>query len=172
MLVDKQIKELHQSIFLEGYNQQNVKSVSYDISINSIYTSSGERESTDLNPGEFVMIATDVKVHVPDNMVISVGQRNSRIRMGLLVDGPKYFPGHETVVFIRAINLSQNSITLKKGDGIAQLFFDILDEIPEVTYNNQPGNAFNLENSFRGLGNYKDELSSRITHSLDEARER
>ncbi len=86
MLVDKQIKELHQSIFLEGYKQQNVKSVSYDVAIRSIYTASGEKEKTELNPGEFVMIATDVKVRVPDNMVISIGQRKSRIRMGLLVE--------------------------------------------------------------------------------------
>lgn len=159
MLVDKQIKELHQSIFLEGYKQQNVKSVSYDVAIRSIYTASGEKEKTELNPGEFVMIATDVKVRVPDNMVISIGQRNSRIRMGLLVDGPKYFPGHETVVFIRAVNLSQDMITLKKGDGIAQLFFDLLPEVPDVTYNNQPDNAFNMESNFRGLGNYQNKLS-------------
>lgn len=172
MLVDRQIKELADTIFTRGYSAENVRTVSYDISVSRIYAASGSSDEIELEPGEFVMIETDVAVSVPDNMVISVGQRNSRIRMGLLVDGPKYFPGHKTNIYVRAINLSQDKILLRKGDGIAQLFFQELAETPLQTYDQQENNSFNQETVFRGLGNCQNELGERITQSLDSARER
>jgi hypothetical protein len=56
-------------------------------------------------------------------------------------------------------NISSNTITLKKGNKIAQVFFEKLDEVPEHTYQEQTNASFNNEETYMGYGKYQSEYS-------------
>ena len=86
-----------------------------------------------------------------------IGEKNSRLRQGLWVSGPHYFPGHSTYIFLRVKNISPNDIGIKEGDKIAQIFFEQLDEVPDTTYDSQADASFNDEDQYRGLGRYTTE---------------
>lgn len=166
--VDKDIKKFGNSV-INNYNEDNVSSMSYDIAIDNIILGKNELASSyRLRPGEMVMIQTREEINVPENMTISVGEKNSKLRAGLFVSGPRYFPGHKTRVFLRVKNISSNIIDIESGDNIAQLFFEDLSGVPDKPYNKQEGASFNDEDVYRGFGNYKDEFDSRIEKIQEE----
>ena len=43
-----------------------------------------------------------------------IGEKNSRMRQGLWVSGPHYFPGHKTYIYLRVQNLTADTIKIKK----------------------------------------------------------
>ena len=94
---------------------------------------------------------------MPKDLVGRIGEKNSRMRQGLCVAGPHYFPGHETYLYLRVQNLSENPITLDENDTIAQIFFEKLDEISEKTYDQQGNASYNNENEYRGMAKYKEQ---------------
>lgn len=163
ILVDKDIKQRATEIFLEGYDEKNVKAVSYDLHIDGIINGDGLVKSYELRPNEIVFIKTIEQIKMPQDLMGRIGEKNSRMRQGLCVAGPHYFPGHQTYIFLRIHNISSVSIKLRTNDNIAQIFFEQLTDIPENPYNNQAGAAFNEEEQYRGLGKYKDEYEQRMT---------
>ena len=171
ILSDKNIKELGSSLITEGYNPDNVQAASYDLTIGSIIV--GDREETEytIRPDELLFIKTAEQITMPYNLVGVIGERNSRMRMGLWVSGPHYWPGHKTFMYLRVKNLSGNPIILKQGEGIAQIIFEEMKEVPEVPYDKKKGASFNDENSYRGLGNYTNEYNQRIARLTTEKAE-
>ena len=87
-------------------------------------------------------------IHLPGTLVARVMLRNSRIRQGLSLDTPLYFPGHSTRVFFRVTNVSQGAIALDCVCGIAQLVFERVEGEVEHPYNG----AFTDEFDYRGVG--------------------
>lgn len=168
ILVDKNIKQRSSEIFKEGYNEANVTSVSYDLHIEGIVEDDTLSVAYSLRPNEVIVIKTKEKIKVPDDLLGRIGEKNSRIRQGLSVVGPHYYPGHETYLYLRVQNITSSVIKVKKGDAIAQLFFEQLSEKPEKTYENQTNASFNHEDEYRGLGNYKSEYENRI-EKIDDA---
>lgn len=168
ILSDKNIREFGDRLITEGYNPDNVQPASYDLTIGSIIV--GDREETEytIRPDELLFIKTAEQISMPDNLLGVIGERNSRMRMGLWVSGPHYFPGHKTFMFLRVKNLSANPITIKKGEGIAQIFFEEMKEVPEVPYDKKKDASFNDETEYRGLGRYTDEYSQRIANITSE----
>lgn len=161
-LVDKQIRELGNRVIVRGYDPERIGPVSYDVTINSILAPAGNKNFYSLPPGEAVFIQTEQEIHVPDNLLISIGNKNSLLRLGLTVDGPKYFPGHQTVLFLRVENISANVVELSKGMEIAQMFYEQLSEIPEAGYGQRQNVSFQNETEYREFGNYQKEYESRI----------
>ncbi len=161
ILVDKIIKERSSEIFKEGYDASNVTAVSYDLHIAGIVENNSLSSSYSLRPNEVVFIKTKEKIKVPDDLMGRIGEKNSRIRQGLSVIGPHYYPGHETYLYLRVQNVTSSAIKIKSGDAIAQLFFEQLVCVPEKTYASQENASFNNEDEYRGLGNYKDEYEKR-----------
>ena len=168
ILVDKKIKERSSEIFKDGYDESNVTAISYDLQIQGIVEEESLSESYTLRPNEMVFVKTKEKVKIPDDLMGRIGEKNSRMRQGLSVSGPHYYPGHETYIFLRVHNITSSTIKIKKNDKIAQLFFEELTEIPEKTYVNQTNASFNQEDDYRGLGNYKDEYQKRM-EKVDDA---
>lgn len=162
ILVDKDIKKLAKDIIVSGYKEENVNAVSYDLSIRQIVLEQGNVDFYTLNPNEVVFIKTNEEVCIPKNLMGRIGEKNSRMRLGLFVSGPHYFPGHRTYMFLRVMNISSNKIEIKKGDKIAQIFFEELTQEPEQDYSMQTGASFNNENQYRGLGNYQSEYNKQI----------
>lgn len=161
-LVDREIKEQHDDLILQGYDEKNVNPTSYDLTIGSILSGHGESDVFTLLPNATVFAKTKEEIHIPDNLCGHIGEKNSRMREGLWVSGPTYFPGHTTFVFLRVRNVSQNEITIKAGDKIAQISFEKLGTTPDHPYNTISSASFNEEDAYRGMGKYTSEYEKRI----------
>ena len=162
ILVDREIKQRGKDIVIEGYDENNVNSVSYDVTLECIITNDAEKESYILQPGETIFVRTREMIHMPDDLMGRIGEKNSKMRLGIQVSGPHYFPGHKTYMFLRVSNISPNRIKLDKGDKIAQIFFEQLEEVPQKTYNLQENASFNNEEKYRGFAGYQDEYERKI----------
>lgn len=154
-LVDKQIKSRVKDgqLIVESYDEKNLNCISYDLTIDFFITDHQDKKRT-LAPGEVIMIRTKEKLKIPTDVSGIIGEKNSRMRQGLVVSGPRYFPGHETYAFLRVQNISSNVIELEQGNKIAQIFFEKLDETPEHPYNEQENASFNNEILYVGYGKY------------------
>lgn len=163
MLTDKEIKTLGKSV-LHPFSEDHVGPVSYDLDIEGYIDATGNlvKQDVALIPQETIIVKTIQSLNVPDDIVGIIGERNSRIRQGLQVSGPHYFPGHDTAIYLRITNVSPSKITLKTGEGIAQIFFERLSTVPEKTYDRVASASFNNENSYLGYGKYKSEYLSQM----------
>lgn len=159
---DKEITEKGSNIIIEGFDRENINPVSYDLTVGAIVGEDGEVKTYDLKPDEMIFIRTKEKIHMPDDLMGRIGEKNSRMRQGLWVSGPHYFPGHTTYMFLRVKNISQNIITLGQGQKIAQIFFEELTDTPAKTYDKQEDASFNDESSYRGFGKYESVYDSEI----------
>lgn len=172
VLVDKEIKARASEIFLENcYEEQNVTAISYDLHIRKIIAGENTVDAYDLRPNEFIYVETVEKIKMPLDLMGVIGEKNSRMRQGLNVAGPHYYPGHQTRIFLRVQNISSCNIKIKESDSIAQLFFEKLDQIPEKPYNQQINASFNDEDVYRGFGRYKDEYEERMNIVVERANE-
>ena len=168
ILVDKEIREMvyRNQLIVEGFKLENLGSVSYDLSIGNIiaFTENDtvECEKHEIFCGEYVIIRTQEKLFIPYNLIGKVEEKNSIIRMGLVVSGPCYQPGHETYAYLRVLNISKRTICLEKGFKIAQIMFEELKSAPEVSYNKRKTASFNNEYEYRGFGKYEKDYRKRI----------
>lgn len=162
ILVDKNIKNRVNKgeLICSGYKDGNVNSISYDLTIGEFIDEN--KSSIEIEPGRFIIIKTLEELNIPDDITGRIGEKNSLLRLGLKVDGPQYQPGHRTYGFLRVQNISNNTIKLSRGMKIAQIYFEELKEIPEVSYNKQDNASFNNENNYRYLGKHSKELSMLI----------
>ena len=163
VLVDKEIKRLSNEIFQEGYEASNVTAISYDLHIQNIIANEELVDLYVLRPGEVVFVKTKEKISMPTDLMGRIGEKNSRMRQGLIVAGPHYYPGHCTYLYLRVQNATAGTIKIKKGDVIAQMFFEQLIDIPDKDYSQQVNASFNNEDAYRGLGNYRDEYEDRMS---------
>ena len=162
ILVDKDIKKYisNKKLIIEHENIENINSISYDITINT-FIDKPESEYS-LKPNDFVIIKTLEKISLPENVIAKVEEKNSLLRMGLVVTGPCYQPGHETYCYLRVQNISNKNIVLKKGLKIAQLIFIKLENTPDIPYNLKKNASFQNEENYKGYGNYQEEYEKMI----------
>lgn len=136
--------------------------VSYDLATEAFFTdaeSYGKKSATSvLNPGDSVFVSSKETIALPNDLACVVLLKNSRIRQGLRLDAPLYFPGHETRVYFRVTNVSGSEITLGAEKGIAQIAFERLDRPTDVPYEG----TFSDEFSFAGMGNYASSYQDEI----------
>ena len=164
ILVDKDIRRLASEgkLISENFAPENVGPVSVDLTVLGTVNDEGKLvEEFNLDPNCIAIVKTREKLAIPHNMVGRVGEKNSVIRTGIKVDAPLYQPGHCTYAFLRVINLTGETFTVRKGFHIAQIFFEEIKGCPEVSYNEQPGASFNEEDDYVGYGKY-----SRLYRSL------
>lgn len=167
ILVDKEIKRRSSEIFKDGYVESNVTAISYDLHIQGIVDETTLSDAYTLRPGEVVFVKTKEQISMPTDLMGRIGEKNSRMRQGLVVAGPHYYPGHTTYIFLRVQNVTSGTIKIKKGDKIAQIFFEQLMEEPEKDYTKQSNASFNDEDDYRGLAKYKDEYEDRMAQIKD-----
>ena len=150
LLNDGEIRSLIKSGVLSGASENNVGPVSYDLTTEEFYDESGPHSTYELMPGQSVFVGSSESIHLPNDVVARVLLRNSRIRQGLDLEAPLYFPGHSTTVYFRVTNLSGSAILLDTKKGIAQITFERLERAAEKPYSGAFSNEFN----YRGLGDY------------------
>ena len=164
LLSDRGIRELIGSGAIEGGRDSSVGPVSYDLATRGFYTRDGEAERVELMPGDSVFVGSEEVLHVPEAMAARVLLKNSRIRQGLALDAPLYFPGHVTRVYFRVTNVSADAIALDRSRPIAQVAFETVQD--GAAYDG----AFAGEIDFRGLASYSDVLGPQV-RELDAKRD-
>lgn len=162
ILVDKEIRARSLDIFKKNYDPKHVQPISYDIYIDEIISEKNNVASFLLEPHETIMVRCKEEIHVPDDLIIRIENKNSLIRLGLTIVAPVYNPGHVTPIYLRVENISSNIITLEHDMVIAQMLFEKLSNIPEITYNKKTDASFNNEDKYRGLGKYDHILKSKM----------
>ena len=146
-----EIRELVDSGVIAGADVGSIGPLSYDLSTREFYTDDEALASVSLAPGESVFVGSEETIDLPSNLACRVMLRNSRIRQGLHLDAPLYFPGHKTRVFFRMTNVSANTIALDREKGPSSIAFE---EVQGVTHPYE--GAFSEEFDFRGMGDYRD----------------
>lgn len=165
ILVDKNIKSLvaQGKLIKEGYKDENLGCVSYDLTIDFILThNENSLDETDMNkketyylgPGEYVMIKSVELLSIPNNILGRIADKNSLMRLGISITGPHYQPGHTTYAYLRVQNISCDKIKISKGQKIAQIIFEELKTVPEVPYDKDESASFNNELEYKGFGKY------------------
>lgn len=157
-LSDARIRELIESGVLENARVDNIGPVSCDLMTDAFYTAEGRSDIVLLAPGDSVFVASRETLHLPSNLTARVFLKNSRIRQGLSLEAPLYFPGHETVVYYRVTNVSADAIELSTANGLAQIAFEPVEGEVEHPYSG----TFNREFDFRGMANYSDVYRSEM----------
>lgn len=157
LLSDARIRKLIEDGVIEDARPDNVGPVSYDLVTKGFYRDGTELTEVELAPGESVFVGSREVVRLPGDIAARVLLKNSRIRQGLALDAPLYFPGHATRIYFRVTNVSASTISLDAGKGIAQVTFEGVDGV-EHPYSG----AFSDEFSFSGLGSYEDVYGDQI----------
>lgn len=168
----------HQSILgyidsnvIEEGRKENAGPVSYDLTTQCFFTDSTSYgaglTSCTLNPGDSTFVSSVERINLPADLACSVLIKNSRLRQGLRLDAPLYFPGHKTRVYFRVTNVSSDAITLDTTKGIAQLTFERLDEPTDAPYEG----TFSDEFSFKGMGDYESLFGNDLKKLEDKASE-
>ena len=173
ILVDKEIQKMVQNgkLIKEGYEPSNLNSMSYDLTVDTVIVADKENQDDigskevaeySIAPGEYVYIKTKETLSIPVNILGRIAEKNSIMRMGLVVSGPHYQPGHITNSFLRVQNISPTKITIKNGRKIAQIIFEQLQDIPDKPYCMDERASFNNEFTYKGFGKYKNEYQKSI----------
>lgn len=157
LLGDKDIQSLIRNGVLKNAKTSHVGPVSYDLETQSFYRDGESSKTVVLNPGDSVFVSSVEDVYLTEDIAARVLIKNSRLRQGLTLDAPLYFPGHETKLFFRVTNISSDLISLDTDKGIAQVIFEQVDDV-ERPYDG----AFSGEFSFKGLADYTDIYKSEI----------
>ena len=139
--------------------------VTYDLATRHFFIDRyDETDTYNLEPNASVFVDAEEIIKLPDNLAATVLLKNSRMRQGLSLDAPLYFPGHETRVFFRITNVSSNEITIDAKKPIAQIAFQEVSEV-EHPYHG----AFAQEFNFRGMGDYESSYSKELKKFSDKS---
>lgn len=122
---------------VKDYREENIGAFSYDVSIAYIIKTGKEKknlEQYELLPGETVFVASNEVFNFPDDCLGMVGLRYSCIRQGLSCESPVYYPGHNTRLFTRISNMSDDIILLSKNDSVVSIMYYKLDSNSSAPY--------------------------------------
>jgi len=151
MLVDREIVGLMRDGVLHDAEQGRIGPVSYDLRTQAFYGDDTKYEAVVLKPGDSTFVGTRESIRLQNDLVATIALKNSRIRQGLLIVAPVYFPGLATRVFFRVTNTSTEDIALDTESDVAQIMFERIATAPDHPYVGE----FSDEFEFRGLGRYK-----------------
>lgn len=171
LLSDGEIRGLIADDVLRDARPDRVGPVSYDLRNAYFVNADGaQRQVWDLGPGDSVFVASQETVALPNDIAARILLKNSRIRQGLSLAAPLYFPGHATRLFYRVTNISSARIQLRADGDIAQLVFERVERPVEQPYQG----AFADEMSFSGMGSYGDAYEAEmqvVEQKVEEARQ-
>ena len=157
LLGDSDIEKLISDGVLREARKEQIGPVSYDLRTESFHKNGSNLAEVALAPGDSVFVSSIENVYLSDDLAARVLIKNSRLRQGLTLDAPLYFPGHKTKLFFRVTNISSDVINLDTSKGLAQVAFERVDGV-RLPYEG----AFSGEFNFRGLGDYSDIYKNEI----------
>lgn len=181
-------KLVEEKNLITPFNDSNVNSGSYDISVSStilkikksfkvIDLSNQEQiskmyEEVDikngyiLKPGESILCALNETISVPENMVAYIRPRTSVSRLGLYINAQHLQAGYSGILNILLCNMSCNSYRIIPDLRIGQVVFDELtDGITEdLLYPNEATPMYQNEDGLVGSKIYADYIGKVFRH--------
>ena len=153
LLSDGEIRELIEQDVLVNADKNKVGAITCDLRTKRFVFSDGSsRASCRLQHGDSAFVECVGGVQLPHTIAARVLLKNSRIREGLTLDAPLYFPGHRTIVYYRVTNVSADTIILDSARPIAQIAFERVEKPVDNAYEG----TFQDEMEFRGMDRYED----------------
>jgi dCTP deaminase len=156
MLADHQIrKAVLRHDLIQGFREGNLNPASYDLTLSDMISTIewGVIDTTEvgeytldrtmvggvgflLEPGEFILAATNEVLSVPPTLCARVEGKSSLGRLGLAVHITAGFidPGFHGSVTLEIANLQKNPVILHAGMRIAQVAFNYMSAPPEMPY--------------------------------------
>lgn len=108
-----------------------------------------DREEHWLAPGEFLLAATLERFQMPNDLLGLVHDKSTWARRGLSVFNTVIEPGWRGWLTLELVNHGQNTIHLRRGMGIAQVVFHLLDRPTVEPY---PDDAKYQDQAFGPVG--------------------
>lgn len=105
----------------------------YDVTVE--FDGKGEKQVLVIAPHCFVLASTIERFIMPSNIVGKVHDKSSWARHGLTVQNTVIEPGWCGWLTLELTNHSDGSITIRRGDPIAQVLFETLSSTPHQPYN-------------------------------------
>lgn len=156
LLSDRGIKSLIDSGNLSAASPKSVGVITYDLTTDHFSDEVGAHSEYLLKPGCSVFVGSKEIVDLPANLTARVLLKNSRVRQGLTLDTPLYFPGHKTVLYFHITNVSGDEIRFNQSSSIVQVAFERVDEIVV----NPPNETFNKEFNYKGMARHSPRYSA------------
>jgi dCTP deaminase len=115
------------------FSRDQLQPASYDVLLGQLPNTTNKTKT--IMPGEFMLASTVEYVNLPANIVGRIEGKSSLARKGLIIHTAGFVdPGFRGQLTLEITNLSQNDLTLKVGDRIAQIAFSFLDEAAARPY--------------------------------------
>lgn len=153
---------------ITNFSDGNLGAISYDLSIDSVLISAdSEKTGYELAPGCYIYVKMWETLNMPRDLIGRIEEKNSRMRMGLVVSGPTYQPGHKTAIFLRVHNISSDIIQIRKGMKIAQIVFEEINDSLDKSYAERVNATFQNEFDYTGYNNYENEYKKDIQKVSD-----
>lgn len=169
-IADSKIKELNSSL-ITPFKEDAIGPVSYDLTARQFHLlKNGEAESKvkiELLPLESVFVSTEETINLPANLLAVVNIRNSKLRQGLNLESPIYYPGHHTRVFFRLTNFSNEKIILSAGEKYAAAYFSPVDGAVDQPYQG----TFQDEFDFTGMAGYTNQYKKAMHQVQDKLKD-
>lgn len=125
ILSDVSIKFWCEKGLITPWYPEQIQPASYDLMLGELPEQLGFMY---LQPGQFILASTLEKVHLPDWLVGRIEGKSTWARRGLIIHTAGFVdPGFKGQLTLEMTNLSQEIISLKLGDRIAQIAFQRLD---------------------------------------------
>lgn len=97
-----------------------------------------------IQPGEFVLGATSIKIKLPNDLVARVEGRSSLGRLGIIVHSTAGFidPGFEGTITLEISNINRLPIALYPGMRVGQYAFEMMSSPADVPYGAERGSKY------------------------------
>lgn len=113
-----------------------LSSASYDIRVGAIQAGGrSDWQSYTLAPGGFILLASQERLCMPNDLSAMVHDKSTLARHGLALQNTFLDPGFEGWVTLELSNHGMKPYVIFKGQPIAQLVFHTMDQPTEMPYN-------------------------------------
>ena len=181
-------KLLSKNILIENSNNQNIRSTSYDVTVdkyilifkkikkpisfidaqelNNMYEEVNITEGYTIKPGETILVVLEESFNMPNNICGSIRGRTSLNRLGLTIATQHLNPGFKGKLNLTVTNNSVNSYVITPKIQIAQVIFEKLDKKvkKEHLYSRQKRANYQNKDGLQGSMIYSDYIGKVVRH--------
>ena len=121
-----------------------------------------------LSPKEYILVAINETVSLPDNITAHIRPKTSYTRLGVMISAQHCNSSYSGQLRLGVFNATEYPIRIRKGYPIAQIVFEELDQIPSENklYRNKPNAHYqNEDGEFRGA-KFDDEFLNKCVDEM------
>jgi deoxycytidine triphosphate deaminase len=136
-------KQVTEEKLIEGFSEKSLSHAGYDLRVGRFYKIRGEAhlgveqrvmpevdeiitDEITLKPGEYLLIETLEKVHMPKDLMARILPRSTLFRAGCALITAVVDPGYYGTLTMGLKNMSSASFQLEKGSRVGQIVFEEL----------------------------------------------